>query len=170
MHFLCREAPRKQLSIGEQGFLQARHTAYPHFCPVLPSFYQAITVPSSKSCSNRRRAAPTALLGYWFLSVLLTRPGHLVGQGETTLVRLATQCREEELARPEGTQARLHLSSDKEDDLNGSKSTPVPILQPQSLLPTPTHMVLKGHILPGHTHVGLGNARLYDHFPQELRI
>ena len=31
-------------------------------------------------------------------------------------------------------------------------------------------MVLKGHILPGHTHVGLGNARLDNHFPQELRI
>lgn len=31
-------------------------------------------------------------------------------------------------------------------------------------------MVLKGHILPGHTHVGLGDARLDDHFPQELRI
>lgn len=31
-------------------------------------------------------------------------------------------------------------------------------------------MVLKGHILPGYTHVGLGNARLDNHLSQELRI
>ena len=34
----------------------------------------------------------------------------------------------------------------------------------------PTYMVLKGHILPEYTHVGLGNARLDNHLSQELRI
>lgn len=34
----------------------------------------------------------------------------------------------------------------------------------------PSYMVLEGHILPGYTHVGLGNARLNNHLSQELRI
>lgn len=35
---------------------------------------------------------------------------------------------------------------------------------------SPTHVVFKGHVLSGHAHVGLGNARLDNHFPQELSI
>lgn len=45
--------------------------------------------------------------------------------------------------------------------------SPSPYSSPDAHL---TYMVLKGHILPGYTHVGLGNARLDNHFSQELRI
>lgn len=50
------------------------------------------------------------------------------------------------------------------------KPTLLPTLQPQHLRLAPTHVVLKGHVLPGHTHVGLGDAGLDDHLPQELGV
>lgn len=83
---------------------------------------------------------------------------------------LATQHRKEELGGPEGTDTRLHLPPGMQGALPAPRPPPLHILYPGSLLATSTHVVLKSHILPGHTHVGLGNARLDDHFPQELGI
>ena len=52
----------------------------------------------------------------------------------------------------------------------GTPYRPTPLCSLGPHCGPPTHMVLKGHILPGHAHVGLGDARLDDHFPQELSI
>lgn len=74
----------------------------------------------------------------------------------------------DEVARPDRNAGQAHLSSSK-----GSSPGPKPL--PSLCAPSApdanlTYMIFKGHVLPGYTHVGLGDARLDDHFPQELRI
>lgn len=64
-----------------------------------------------------------------------------------------------------GMQARLCLST-KGSWLIQASAPPLP---PRSAhTANPTYMVLKGHVLSGHTHVGLRNARLNNHLSQEL--